>query len=479
MESADFEEKKVDNELELKRLARSIDLSEKYFLYFVACNSLPRQKSFIEQLKKEHPELKIEVIFFESPIKSLLHELRQRLQGKNLDAVFVSGLRYSIPPAESSDTSNFLAHLNVTRDSFPQILTCPLYLWLPEYALSQVFNNSPDFFSVRSSIFFFDTDEETLKQQTSQAISIGGNQSSALLLAEREQRIENLQELLDEFQSLPTEKRDFQTEYDLKDRLANMFWITARHSEAETLRKELIAFIKDKNQQKYAEQLNNLALVYYAQGKYDEAIKLYQEALEIAKKTIGTEHSEYATRLHNLAYVYYIQGKYQETIKLYQEVLEIDKKTIGTEHPDYAKCLNNFASVYQAQGKYDKAIKLYQEALEIDKKTVGTEHPSYATHLNNLANIYTEQGKYDEAITLYQEALEIDKKTIGTEHPEYAKHLNNLAYVYKAQGKYQDALPLYQEALQIRQAKLPESHPDIQRSKNNLQRCKEMLEKER
>ncbi len=433
MEFESLEPGKLDNELELKRLVRSIDLSEKYFLFFASCNSISQQKKLIDQLKSANPELNIEVIFFESPIKSLLHELRQRLNGKNPDAVFVSGLRYSIPPEESSITSNFLANLNVTRDSFPDLLACPMFLWLPEYALSQVFNTSPDFFSVRSSIFFFDADEAQVKQQTSAAISIRGNQSDALSLAEREQRIINLEDLLAEFQSLPNEKRDFQTEYDLKDRLARMFFITSKYSAAESLRKQLLEYVKGKDQQEYARQLNNLASVYRSQGKYDEAIKLFLEAIEI------------------------------------------DKKTIGIEHPEYAEYLNNLAGVYQSQGKYDEAIKLYLEAIEIARKTIGIEHPYYAIHLNNLAMVYYTQGKYDEAIKLYLEAIEIDKKTIGISHPDYATHLNNLALVYESQGKYQDALPFYEESLQILEAKLPETHPNIQSSRENLRRCKQKL----
>jgi tetratricopeptide (TPR) repeat protein len=475
MEFESLETEKIDIELELKRLVRSIDLSEKYFLFFAVCNSIPRQKSFIQQIKSANPKLNIEVIFFESPVKSLLHELRQRLSGKNPDAVFVFGLRYSIPSEESSNTSNFLANLNVTRDSFPDLLACPMFLWLPEYALSQVFNTSPDFFSVRSSIFFFDADEAQVKQQTSEAISIGSSQSDALSLAEREQRIINLEELLAEFQSLPNEKRDFQTEFDLKDRLANMFYISAKYSAAESLRKQLIEYIKNKDQQEYAKQLNELAQVYYLQGKYNEAIKLFLEAIEIDKKTIGIEHPNYAIRLNNLAMVYYSQGKYNEAIKLYLETIEIAKKTIGIEHPHYAIHLNNLAEVYRLQGKYNEAIKLFLEAIKIDKKTIGIEHPEYAKHLNNLAIVYQSQGKYNEAIKLYLEAIEIAKKTVGIEHPSYAIRLNNLAGVYYLQSKYQDALPLLEEALRIFEAKLPENHPYIQSVRESLRRCKQKL----
>ena len=43
--------------------------------------------------------------------------------------------------------------------------------------------------------------------------------------------------------------------------------------------------------------LNNLANVYHSQGRYDEAIELYKQALLIDEKTIGKEHPDYAIRL--------------------------------------------------------------------------------------------------------------------------------------------------------------------------------------
>jgi tetratricopeptide (TPR) repeat protein len=230
-----------------------------------------------------------------------------------------------------------------------------------------------------------------------------------------------------------------------------------------------------KNHKETATDLNDLASVYLLQSKYDEAIKLFLEAIEIGKNSIGIKHPHYATYLNQLASVYEAQGKYEEAIKLLLEAIEIGKKTIGIEHPDYAKRLNNLAVVYKLQGKYDEAIKLCLEAIEIAKKTIGIEHPNYAIYLNMLATVYDSQGKYDEAIKLYLEAKDITGKTVGIEHPAYAVRLNNLAIVYYSQGKYQDALPLYEEALRILEAKLPETHPNIQIVRKGLMLCKQKL----
>ena len=50
--------------------------------------------------------------------------------------------------------------------------------------------------------------------------------------------------------------------------------------------------------------LNNIALIYQAQGRYAEAEPLHKRALAIGEKALGPEHPEVATWLNNLALLY-------------------------------------------------------------------------------------------------------------------------------------------------------------------------------
>lgn len=275
-----------------------------------------------------------------------------------------------------------------------------------------------------------------------------------------------------------------------------------------------------KNHQETAQALNQLALVYKAQGRYDEAIEKFEIALEIGEKTIGKEHPSYSTRLNNLANVYrslgryekaieilmealaidakiigkthpnyaislnnlantyQLLGRYPEAIEKYKEALAIDAKTIGKEHPDYATHLNNLAMVFKSQGKYSEAIKKFEEALFIAEKTIGKEHPDYATRLNNLGEVYLSQSRYDESVEKFEEALAIDAKTIGKEHPQYANHLNNLASAYRLQERFDEAMPLFEEALRIFVKVLGENHPSTQKVKGNLEDCRKLAKGE-
>lgn len=207
--------------------------------------------------------------------------------------------------------------------------------------------------------------------------------------------------------------------------------------------------------------------------QYNQADDYLNMAVAEYRKLFGEENENVATSLNELAILYQLQGRYDEAIANYEKAIEIDKKTISIEHPEHAKHLSNLAVVYQLQGKFDEAIANYEEAIEIDKKTIGIEHPEHAKHLSNIALVYEAQGKYDDAITKLEEAIEIGKKTIGIEHPNYAISLSNLALVYEAQGKYDAALALYKEALHIDEKTLPENHPYTQQDRESVARCEE------
>src|SRR5439155_892118 len=87
------------------------------------------------------------------------------------------------------------------------------------------------------------------------------------------------------------------------------------------------------------------------------------------------EHPDIAQSLNNLAKLYYAQGKYTQVEPLWQRALIIDFKAYGPDHQDIATDLNNLALLYQAQGKYAQAEPFYQRALTIYEQQLGPEHP--------------------------------------------------------------------------------------------------------
>ena len=214
--------------------------------------------------------------------------------------------------------------------------------------------------------------------------------------------------------------------------------------------------------------LNNLALLYYGQGRYAEAEPLYKRALEILEKVLGPDHPDVARGLNNLALLYDSQGRYAEAEPLYRRALGIKEKAFGPDHPDVAASLHNLATLYYYQGRHAEAEPLHKRSLAIWAQALGPDHPSVATGLNNLANLYHVQGHYDEAEPLLNRALETREKVLGPDHPEVAQSLHNLAALYRDQSRYTEAEPLYKRALVIWEKAFGPDHPNVAKSLGNL-----------
>ena len=244
----------------------------------------------------------------------------------------------------------------------------------------------------------------------------------------------------------------------------------------------------------------------YNAGKYEDAIRLGTEALNIRENALGKDHPDYALSLISLAYynsklgnyseavrlgtkalnilekvngtdVYLLNilasynsklGNYAEAIRLGTEAMNIREKVLGKEHPDYATSLSSLA-VYNAYlGNYSEAIRLDTEALNIIEKVYGKEHPYYVLSLNNLANYNSDLGNCQETIRLGTEALNLGEKMYGKEHPDYASSLSVLATYNAYLGDYQEAIRLGTEALNIIEKVYGKEHPYYANMLNNL-----------
>ena len=100
--------------------------------------------------------------------------------------------------------------------------------------------------------------------------------------------------------------------------------------------------IDRKKLQHIATNLNNLAGLYHAQGKYEEAETFYLQAIEIDKIALPENHTQLAKHLNNLAGLYHAQGKYKESEPLYLQAIEILKQSLGEEHPNTQAVIKNY-----------------------------------------------------------------------------------------------------------------------------------------
>jgi len=68
-------------------------------------------------------------------------------------------------------------------------------------------------------------------------------------------------------------------------------------------------------------------------GRYEEAERLLRQAMETNRTVLGEQNQNFATNLNNLAVLYASTNRYEEAEPLYRQVLQILLKVLGPRHP--------------------------------------------------------------------------------------------------------------------------------------------------
>jgi tetratricopeptide (TPR) repeat protein len=118
---------------------------------------------------------------------------------------------------------------------------------------------------------------------------------------------------------------------------------------------------------KYAEAINNLGTIHYAQKSYRRAISQYKKALKLAPQS--------ASIYSNLGTAYFARKKYKEAFEAYQQALALDPEVF--EHrsthgvllqersvEERAKFHFYLAKVYAKAGNVERALLYMRKALE-------------------------------------------------------------------------------------------------------------------
>ncbi len=124
-----------------------------------------------------------------------------------------------------------------------------------------------------------------------------------------------------------------------------------------------------------------------------EELDLNTDALDQIKgyERVLKMDSSYAKAHNNLAVVYYYEGKTDSAFKHLRLALHYKK--------DYPEAINNLGYLYKQQGKYDLAIRLFFKALNLK--------PRYIDALNNLGETYILKGENENARRVFNTVLEL------------------------------------------------------------------------
>lgn len=166
-----------------------------------------------------------------------------------------------------------------------------------------------------------------------------------------------------------------------------------------------------------AELKFRIALVYadYFQ-RLEDAVRYYQEAIRLKK--------DYSEAYNNLGTVYMRQKRWDDAIAMFQKALE----NLYYATPEMA--YYNLARAYEEKGDEAKAVEYYETAIELKKQ--------YLDPYGRLGLLYQRQGKYGHALGVFQQLraqLEKQEPKPGkATQDELKEYRASLAGAYYHQG---------------------------------------------
>ncbi len=200
--------------------------------------------------------------------------------------------------------------------------------------------------------------------------------------------------------------------------------------------------LEDSCPQELGRILMGEGIAYYHRGFFDEAMKLYRDALDTFEKA-GDVDEDIANVLRMIGSIYQSKGEYDDALEHQEKCLEMAEKA-GHNYL-VAAALNNIGTIHYHRGVMNLALEFYERSLRLREK-IGDKQGVSAT-LNNIGLVLWNKGEMDKALDVYGRNMEIaekigDMRSIGIT-------LSNVGAVHYDKGEPDKALDFYRRSLEI------------------------------
>lgn len=197
---------------------------------------------------------------------------------------------------------------------------------------------------------------------------------------------------------------------------------------------------------------DNLAVFYRSSKNFEKALQFHQLADELLKKGKKEDKNIAASLLNNRGNTYYSMDKFKEALNCHTKAISLFQEL---ELPDVprrmANTYNSIGLVYDALGNNKQAESNYDSALVFWEMIRNPVHPELASIYNNKGVIGLKNKTYKNSINLFLKAIDIQSQVLPPNHPHCYSPTFNLAFAYRSLGDYPKANEYYQKALKIKQ----------------------------
>lgn len=159
-----------------------------------------------------------------------------------------------------------------------------------------------------------------------------------------------------------------------------------------------------------------LAVVHRASGRYDEAVKAFQQALEI-EPTNDDLYRELARTQVGI-------GKTDEAVKTFQQAIAL--------RPHYWANYNSLGVFYFERGRSQEAAQMFERVVNLA--------PDCLFGYSNLGAAYLQLGRYGDAIPMFERSVAIRPTAVA---------YSNLATAYFGRRRFLESAQTFEQAVKL------------------------------
>jgi CHAT domain-containing protein len=198
-------------------------------------------------------------------------------------------------------------------------------------------------------------------------------------------------------------------------------------------------------EQEYIHAQSDLAIVYWNQGKLQQASEQMALAIRLAMQFLSNEQELMADLENNMGLILNATEP-KSALSFFQSALHRYHAT-SAERSKIGQTGLNIGFVYKSKAAYKEALSYFMESMSAFEAHYGKEHPNVAVSLAAIAQVYIEMQDLELARYYAEEALAMNLKLHGQRHPEVANSYALMGDIALKKKNFKQALDLLHNAL--------------------------------
>ncbi|HEX6833801.1 MAG TPA: serine/threonine-protein kinase [Rudaea sp.] len=201
-----------------------------------------------------------------------------------------------------------------------------------------------------------------------------------------------------------------------------------------------------------AEENVQLGIALAATKRFDESERAFEHAIGAYTRRYGAKSVHVAHALDAFAGMRYDKGDLAQAERLYRQALDIHRQTLGPLSHDTLVGVNNLLRVLETRGEFAAALA---EREELKERSDTSKELTPTDRVNSdlaMSVDYIETSRFAEGERLIREAIGILRDAGEMDSAWYAYSLEFLGYALPWQGKFEEAEKALRSALKLTQS---------------------------